>query len=73
LQWNGSKDYVKKHFPQAVESGLLPNNGEMPSSILKVDVSKTEEQLGIKAKSYEEMIIDLIGQYIELAKKEESA
>jgi hypothetical protein len=52
---------------------LLPNNGVVPGAILKSDVSKTEEQLGIKAKSFEEMMVDLVGQYVELAEKEKSA
>jgi hypothetical protein len=51
----------------------LPNNGVVPGAILKSDVSKTEEQLGIKAKSFEEMMVDLVGQYVELAEREKSA
>jgi len=38
-----------------------------------LDPSKTEEQLGIKAKSFEDMIVDLVGQYVELAEKEKSS
>jgi hypothetical protein len=49
---------------------LLPNDGKSAGISLKSDVSKTEEQLGIKAKSFEEMIVDLVGQYVELAEKE---
>lgn len=36
------------------------------------DVSKTEEQLGIKPKTFENMIVDLVGHYIELLEKEKS-
>jgi len=40
---------------------------------LSTDPSKTEEQLGIKPKTFEDMIVDLVGQYIELAEKEKSS
>jgi len=48
---------------------MLPNDGKVPGITLKFDVSKTEEQLGIKAKSFEEMVVDVVGQYVELSKK----
>lgn len=51
---------------------MLPNNGNMDGAVLKCDVSKTEQQLGIKAKSFEDMMVDLVGQYVELAEKEKS-
>jgi hypothetical protein len=51
---------------------LVPNNGNIPGAILKFDVHKTEQQLGIKARSFEEMVTDVVGQYIELAEKEKS-
>ena len=63
---------MAKHFPKQVESGLLPNNGAFDGAVLKSDVSKTEAQLGIKAKSFEQMMVDLVGQYVELAEKEKS-
>lgn len=48
----------------------MPNNGSMDGVSLKCNVDKTEQQLGIKAKSFENMIVDLVGQYVELAEKE---
>lgn len=71
-QWDAPKEYAAKHFSKQVENGLLPNNGSLPGVVLKCDASKTEQQLGIKAKSFEQMMIDLIGQYVDLAEKEKS-
>jgi hypothetical protein len=69
FQWEDIKVYTSKHFPQAVESGLLPNSGTFAGFTLKTDPSKIEN-LGIKLKSYEDMTVDLIGQYVELLEKE---
>lgn len=62
--------FAKKHFPEAVESGLLPNNASFPSITIKNDPSKTEKVLGIKARSFEDMMVDILGQYVELSEKE---
>jgi len=61
---------VQKHFPEAVREGLIPNDGTTVSASIKTDPSKTEKVLGIKPKMFEEMTVDLVGQYIEISKKE---
>jgi hypothetical protein len=70
FQWEDTKVYAAKHFPRAVEKGLLPNNGSFAGFQLKSDPSRVEKVLGIKLKSFEEMIVDLVGQYVELSEKE---
>lgn len=70
---NTTKDYVQKHFPDAVKEGLIPNNGSTASALIKTDPSKTEQVLGIKPKSFEEMTMDLVGQYVELLTKQAAA
>jgi hypothetical protein len=72
FQWEDIKVYTSKHFPQAVESGLLPNSGSFAGFTLKTDPSKIEK-LGIKLKSFEDMTVDLIGQYVELLEKEKAS
>jgi nucleoside-diphosphate-sugar epimerase len=72
FQWEDIKVYTSKHFPQAVESGLLPNSGSFAGFTLKTDPSKIEK-LGIKLKSFEDMTVDLIGQYVELLEKERAS
>lgn len=49
---------------------MLPNSGSFAGFTLKCDASKVEKVLGIKLKSFEAMIVDLVGQYIELLEKE---
>jgi hypothetical protein len=48
----------------------LPNNGTFPTIPIKCDPSKTVAQLGIDPKSFEKMVVDLVGQYVELVEKE---
>lgn len=69
-QWEDTKVYASKHFPQAVEKGLLPNNGSFVGFNLKCDPSRVEKVMGFKLKSFEDMIVDLVGQYVQLLEKE---
>jgi nucleoside-diphosphate-sugar epimerase len=71
MQWNDAKEFVKKHFPDAVQKGLLPNNGSAPTSSGKADNSKTKQLLGIDLQGYETMVISVIGHYLEVLKMEE--
>lgn len=49
---------------------MLPNNGSFAGFQLKCDPSRVEKVLGIKLKSFENMVVDLVGQYVELLEKE---
>jgi len=69
-EWEDIKVYASKNFPDAVKKGLLPNNGSFPGFTLKSDPSKIEKVMGIKLKSYEDMAVDLVGQYVGLLEKE---
>ncbi|UNI23164.1 hypothetical protein JDV02_008999 [Purpureocillium takamizusanense] len=60
---------VAKHFPEAVASGLLPNNGSLLSVPVKVDASKTEKTFGFVHTSFEKQVKDVVGQYLDLVQK----
>lgn len=53
-----------------MREGLVPNNGSIPDAQVKLDTSNTEKVLGIKQKLFEEMTVDLVGQYLDLLRKE---
>ncbi|ETN40907.1 uncharacterized protein HMPREF1541_05187 [Cyphellophora europaea CBS 101466] len=63
--------YVKKWFPAAVESGLVPLGGQVVGRRGNYDSEKTTEKLGVRFSGLEEMVRSLIGQYVELAAEEE--
>jgi len=73
IEWDDAKEFVKKHFPEAVESGVLKNDGTTPSGKSWIDNSKTVEVLGIRFKSYEDMVVSVVGHYLEILEKEKKA
>ncbi|KAI1174028.1 putative cinnamoyl-CoA reductase [Nemania sp. FL0916] len=59
--WN----IVLKHFPEAVKGGIF-GKGSQATIPLKWDASQTELDLDLKFKSWEDMVVDAVGQYLEL-------
>jgi nucleoside-diphosphate-sugar epimerase len=67
--WNDAKKVVEKHFPEALKSGILSNDGSSnPHFFGKLDIELTEKTFG-KLKTHEETIVALVGQYLELKEK----
>jgi len=70
MKWNDTRDIATKYFPDAVDSGVLPNDGDTsPYLVINADISKTEETFG-KLKSYEETVVSVLAQYLELNEQE---
>lgn len=67
--WDDAKEIVAKHFPDAVQKGLLPNNGMQAGAYAYSDIRKTEEAFG-KLKSFEDIVVSVAGHYLELLEKE---
>ncbi|KAK4890502.1 hypothetical protein LTR27_010783 [Elasticomyces elasticus] len=65
VDWDEAKDIVAKHFPDAVKSGVLPNSGTLKSVCCRLESSKTEKTFGFR-QSYEEAVVDVVQQYLEL-------
>lgn len=72
IDWNSMSDIARKYFPGEVESGMLPLGGALPTRKWRLDVSSTERVFGWKCRPFEETMRDLIAQYVELLKKEQS-
>lgn len=66
-------EIVKKLFLEEVESKLLPLGGQQVLMGSIFDTSSTKEKLGIEFLGLGPMVDSLIGQYIELLKKEKHA
>ncbi|KAH8159285.1 hypothetical protein CIB48_g8967 [Xylaria polymorpha] len=62
-------DIVAKHFPKAVETGVF-TKGSQPTIPVNWDASQTERDFNIKFKTWEEMVVDAAGQYLELSGEE---
>lgn len=66
MEWEQAKEFAKKHFPDAVERGLLPCKGTRETGKAWLDNSKTREGLGIQFKDFEEMVVEVVGHYLEV-------
>ena len=50
--------------------GKLPLSGSVQTKLLKVDAGKAERIFGFRYRSFEEQVVDVVGQYLELLEKE---
>ncbi|KAI1122306.1 putative cinnamoyl-CoA reductase [Nemania abortiva] len=61
-------DIAAKHFPEAVKAGVF-TKGSQPTIPVVWDASQTEKDFGLKFQTWEEMVVDAAGQYLELSGK----
>ncbi|KAI0199106.1 putative cinnamoyl-CoA reductase [Astrocystis sublimbata] len=64
-------EVVNKHFPKAVEAGTFTKGTQATFSV-DWDATQTESHFGFKFRTYEDMVVDVAGQYLELLGKERS-
>ncbi|KAH6893541.1 hypothetical protein B0T10DRAFT_537139 [Thelonectria olida] len=69
-RWEDTIPIAKKYFPDAFRSGLFQDGGLQPTIPLKWDSSKARDVLGIDLGTYDTMVKEVVGQYLELAKRE---
>jgi nucleoside-diphosphate-sugar epimerase len=65
-RWEEAIEIVNRNFPEAVKSGIFPNNGKASTKRTKLDASRTEKVFGFKFQSYEEQVKSVAKQYLEL-------
>ncbi|KAI1811579.1 putative cinnamoyl-CoA reductase [Poronia punctata] len=58
-------DIVAKHFPKEIEAGLL-TRGSQPTIPVNWDSSKTESHFNFKFQSWEDIVVSVSSQYLEL-------
>ncbi len=69
IVWTDTIKIAEKHFSEAVAKGILPLGGNTPTARRRVDGSKTEKVFGMKMIGFEEQIVSIAGQYVELTEK----
>ena len=72
-QWNHVNKMTKELFPEQVAQGLLPCTSDIPTKKVICSKEKTEKTFDIELKPVEDMVEDLMEQYLELCgqKKQE--
>lgn len=66
MSFSDSKEIIRAHFPQAVDSGIFPMTGNVPDRPFLFDTSATENFFGWKFNQFEDMVRDAAEQYLEL-------
>lgn len=64
-------DIVNKHFPKSVESGVF-TQGHQPTVPVNWNAHSTEIEFGFNFKTYEAIVVDVAGQYLEFSGKEKA-
>jgi nucleoside-diphosphate-sugar epimerase len=67
VQWNDVNRITKELFPEQVAQGVLPCTGDVPTKSVVCSKEKTEKTFGIELKSVEDMVEDLMEQFLELS------
>ncbi|KAK1753680.1 reductase [Echria macrotheca] len=70
IVWEDAITIAKKYHPEAFADGRLKDTGKQPTTALAWDVSKSEKVLGIKFSPFEEMVKEVVDQYLELLARE---
>jgi len=65
-QWEKTNEIVARLFPEAIEKGIVPNDGHFGSLVNHVDSSKTEKTFGWTLQDFESQVKSVVGHYIEL-------
>ncbi|GFP57553.1 ketoreductase CTB6 [Trichoderma asperellum] len=68
MEWEQSFDIIKKHYPKECAEGIFKvDTTERPKTLkVRVDSTKAEKTFGITFKSFEEQVLSIAGQYLEL-------
>ncbi|KAH8890599.1 NAD(P)-binding protein [Thozetella sp. PMI_491] len=68
IEWSESFDIIKKHYPKQTAEGIfkVDTTERPPTAILRVDSTKAEKTFGFTFKSFEEQVLSVASQYLEL-------
>ena len=67
VQWNDVNRITKELFPEQVAQGILPCTGDIATKSVVCSKEKTEKTFDIELKSVEDMVEDLMEQFLELS------
>lgn len=65
-RWNDAWDVVRKRYPKAVADGVF-RQGDQPTVPFNWNAHQTEVDLRFSFETYEDMVLDVAGQYLELS------
>ena len=75
IEWADALKIAKSHFPDAFEERILlsdKRDNYVQTAKRRLDGSKAERVFGITMRGFEDQVVSLVGQYVALAKREQS-
>jgi nucleoside-diphosphate-sugar epimerase len=67
VEWNDVNRITKELFPEQVAQGILPCTADIPTKSVVCSKEKTEKTFGMELKPVEDMVEDLMEQFLELS------
>ncbi|KAH6637868.1 hypothetical protein C7974DRAFT_462263 [Boeremia exigua] len=64
--WDAAKEVVRRRYAKEVADGVFSLAGTAPSRPMRFDVSETEKLLGWEFIGFEEQVVSVVDQYVEL-------
>ena len=68
-KWDDVPQIVEKHFPAAVEEGLLSIDGRRPTNTIDIRGDETEKEFGFQFLDFEEQVKSVVGQLVAIKKQ----
>lgn len=73
VSFNEQIAIARKRFPDAVARGIFPCDGSVPDREFLLDTSGTEDFFAFRFRTFEEMVVDVAAQFLELRSRESAA
>ena len=70
MRWEDLRGVLDREFPEAVKKGWLSLEGKQETQEIGIDGSETERVMGFKFRGFEELVRELVGQFVELKARE---
>jgi nucleoside-diphosphate-sugar epimerase len=64
--WDDALEIVKRRYPKEVADGVFHTTSGAPTHHVLIDSSFTEKTFGIRFKTYEQAVVDVVNHYLEL-------
>lgn len=68
-KWEDAHAILKRKYPDAVADGHLSLDGKQDTLDMNIPADETEEIFGLKLKSFEAMVTEVVDQYLKLSAK----
>ncbi|KAE9381094.1 NAD(P)-binding protein [Stipitochalara longipes BDJ] len=66
MEWNDALVYAAKRYPNAIEAGAFPNDGDQPTLRVVIDSSRTRKFFNMEFKKFESQVTSVLDHFLEL-------